>query len=155
MKFAEARSEAIASHNSRQHMYAHGGAVHEEHSDAGEDRKLIREMVKTKDLKPAGRKHGGTVEGRAAGSRADRPRGKTTINIVMPGGGQKAAPTPVPVPVPMHPPMAGPGMPPPGGGPPMMPPRARGGQITAGAASGVGRIEKAERGVKGAMIERA
>ena len=173
MTFHKHRAEAMESHEKRQHMYARGGEVREEHPDVKEDRALIREMVKKNDLKhPAKRKDGGGVEGRARGGKSDRPKGgKTTVNVIVPPGmGGGAAPMP---PRPMMPPPGPPpggGMPPPGamppprppmagmgpmppGGPPM-PPRARGGKIDAGAASGVGRIEKAEGGIKGRMIER-
>lgn len=170
MNYQEHRSAAMASHDKRQHMYAAGGEVHD---DEKQDRALISSMVKKEK-----RADGGEVMGRARGGKADRPRhgNKTVVNVIAPGGGGDK---PVPVPVPVRPPMgAGPGLPPgampPGaGGPPpglpprpvagmgpampppgMMPPRARGGRMTGGAMSGVGRIEKAEGGVKGPMIER-
>ena len=169
------RERAMESHGRRQHMYARGGEVHD---DAAEDRKLIEKelkaRVKPEDLK---RQDGGAVQGRARGGKTDRPKhgGKVVVNVIAPGGGG-SPPPPMPV---RPPPMAGPppgamppGAPPPGampprppmagmgpmpGGPPppgMMPPRARGGRMTGGAASGVGREEKAEGGFKGRMIER-
>lgn len=109
-----------------------------------------------KKSKPGRYARGGKVKG-----------GNTTVNIVIPGGGQKP---------PMPPPMAGPPMPPPPmpmggpppGPPPGMPMRASGGRIKGGgmekamikksaarakansfmrggAATGVGREEKAAR----------
>lgn len=176
MTYRDIHAEAKASHDVRQNMYARGGEVSAEHSDVKQDRELIKEMVKKNDLKPAKRRDGGKIEGRARGGKMDRPGRATTINVIVPGGSGGAgapgpgampirppmggAPPPMPPPgaIPPHPmsPQAGMGpMPPPPGGPPMMPPRARGGKIDAGAASGVGRIEKAEGGFKGKMIERA
>lgn len=86
--------------------------------------------------------------------------GNTTVNIVVPGGGAKP-----PMPPPMPPPMAGP--PPPMGPPPMGPPpggpgmpptmrasggrvgKAKGGGVSAGAESGVGRMQQAAKAKKG------
>jgi hypothetical protein len=173
--YHDVRSRAMESHNKRQHMYARGGEVHDDEAD---DKKLIKEMVKPSDLKK--RADGGAVSGRARGGKADRPKhgGKVVVNVIAPGGGGgppvpprpmlpppgPGGPPPGAMPpggpppgaMPPRPPMAGmgpmPGGPPPGG--PMMPPRARGGRMTGGAASGVGREEKAEGGFKGRMIER-
>lgn len=164
MTYRDIRADAMASHAKRQHMYARGGEVH---SDAKEDRALIKDMVKPQDLKK--RADGGSVEGRARGGKADRPKGKTVVNVIIPPSAGAAPPMMPPHPPVMagpppgampspgmapHPPMAGMGPMPPPGGPPMMPPRARGGRMTGGAESGVGRLEKAEGGFKGPMIER-
>lgn len=146
---------------------AMGGKVH---SDAAEDKKIVKKMVKPEAL-----------TGRAAGGRAPskgKPKSKgkarTTVNVVVaPRGGDR--PVPVPVPAsgagggpgamtsrPPVPPPPGAGAPPPGvgalAGPRPMPPgagpmkkggavkRANGGAAyTAGAATGEGRLEKVER----------
>lgn len=102
-----------------------------------------------------------------------KAKGDTTINIVIPGGGKPPMPPP-PMPIGGPPPGPGPGLPPPGGmpgmppggPPPGMPMRASGGRVDGlatkagiaksaarakansymrgGAATGVGREEKAE-----------
>lgn len=177
MNYSAVRASAMESHNKRQHMYARGGEVHD---DAKQDKALIEKEIKAKvkpqDLKRA---DGGEVMGRARGGRSDRPHrpNKTVVNVIAPGGGGMPPPMPPRPPMlppgaggpppgampppgmpPPRPPMGGMGpMPPPGGAPPpgmMPPPRARGGRMDAGAASGEGRIEKAQGGIKGAMIER-
>lgn len=123
--------------------YASGGSV--KHSDAAEDKKLVKSMVK----KVALRADGGAVK-----ARADRPARKkggrvkkssTTVNVITGGAspvaGLGAAPSPMPPPpmaaapppMPPRPPMIappgapGPGAPglPPG---PMLPPHASGGR---------------------------
>jgi hypothetical protein len=106
-------------------------------------------------------------------ARGGKVKGDTNINIVIPGGGKP--PMPMPMPMGGPPPGPGPGLPPPGGmpgmppggPPPGMPMRASGGRIAGeategnlkqwgkrasansyfrgGAATGVGREEKAER----------
>lgn len=105
--------------------YAKGGKVH---TDAKQDRKLINKVLDEK--------------GYARGGKA----GKTNINIVIAPQEKLAGPAmppPMPPPMPMpKPPMA----PPPGMGPPGM---KRGGKITAGAESGVGRLQKAKSIKKG------
>jgi hypothetical protein len=147
MSFKSVRSEALESHDARQHMFAKGGEVH---PDEAADRALIKEMVKPKDLKKGERR----VEGRARGGATDRPgKAKTVVNVIVPPGGGGAAPPPMmpprpPVmagpppgpppgaipPRPMLPPgqpgMAPMGGPPPGGMPPPgMMPRAKGGRL--------------------------
>lgn len=83
-------------------------------------------------------------------ARGGKVKGDTNISIVLPGAGAAKPPMP-PMPPPM---MAGPppGGPPPGppmppmGPPPGMPMRARGGKVmTAGSATGVGRLELAAK----------
>lgn len=112
---------------------------------------------------------GGAIEGGPAQGRMDRggKGGKkksskgTTVNVVIAAKDDKPAmplppmglpppgmmPPPKPPMMPPMPPAGGPPMPPPGagpGGPPMPPMRAAGGRLgmTAGAASGEGRLEK-------------
>lgn len=117
--------------------YAKGGAV--EHGDEAEDKKLIKKMVKKKDLKPEHKKEGGFVHGGMPKKRLDKisrqtakgdanttqpyppgkekfakgghvkGKGKTQVNVIVGHGGQPPA-QPVPVPVPAA-------------GPPPMPPR--------------------------------
>lgn len=99
--------------------------------------KLTSKSAAVRDDEVAGRSapkryaRGGKVKG----------KGDTNIAIVLPGGGKGAAGPPMGAP----PPMPGPGLPPPpmGGPPPGMPVRARGGKVSAGAATGVGREQKA------------
>lgn len=168
MNYRDVHARAMESHAKRQRMYARGGEVHD---DEKEDRALVRSMVKKEDLKPK-RADGGAVEGRARGGKTDRPHGKTVVNVIAPGGAP-AMPMRPPMPPPMMaggppgmPPGGAPGLPPrpvgglgPAPGGPMIPPgapmRARGGKMTGGAMSGVGREEKAEGGIKGPMIARA
>lgn len=130
--------------------YAKGGKVH---SDAAEDRKLIKKMMaehERGEMKVEGRASGGRLDKFARGGKTKS--GKTNINIVIAPqgsppapGGARAAPVPIPVggPPPMPPPGAG-GP----GGPPMPPPgmMQRGGRakLTAGAETGVGRLQKAK-----------
>lgn len=125
--------------------YASGGAV--KHSDAAEDKKLVKGMVK----KAALRADGGAVK-----ARADRPARKkggrvkksnTTVNVITGGhapvAGLGTAPmSPPPMaaaPMPPRPPMmagpppgvggpGAPGLPP--GAPPMMPPHRDGGRVS-------------------------
>jgi len=111
--------------------YASGGKAHK---DEAQDKKLIKKMI--------GEKKAGKF------ARGGKAKGNTNINIVI-APQDKAPDMPPPMPLPMAPPpMAGPP-----GGPPMKPPMApppsgmmgmkRGGKITAGAESGVGRLQKA------------
>lgn len=123
--------------------YAKGGAVHK---DEAEDKKLIKSMVKKKDLKErkaeGGFVHGGMPKKRldkisrqtakgdantsqpyppgkekfAKGGKVKGKGGKTQVNVIIGHGGQPQGGQPMP----------GPGaMPPPGAGapPPAMPPR--------------------------------
>lgn len=140
-----------------------GGRVHE---DAAEDKKLIAKEMKTHDEKIAKDDPKGEY---AKGGRV-KSGGKTTVNIVigakdqpdagmapgagMPPGGMPPGGPPAPPPrPPMMPPAGGPpGMPPGAGGPPMPPSpmmgRKKGGRVpdmpnlTGGAGSGIGRLEK-------------
>lgn len=73
-------------------------------------------------------------------------KGDTNIAIVLPGGGKPPMPGPGPMAGPPPGPAAGLPPPPMGGPPPGMPMRARGGKVmTAGAATGVGREQKARK----------
>lgn len=110
------------------------------------------------DRRDAGMKKGGAAKKEAyakGGSVHGKPKGKSIVNVIVnPQGGAQAAPPPMPPVTPAAPPMpapppAGPPpgaspMPPPGMGKPMspIPGRKTGGRITAGAESGVGRLEK-------------
>lgn len=121
--------------------YAKGGAV--KHDDKAEDEKLVKSMVKKKDLKPEHKKDGGFVHGGMPKKRLDKisrqtakgdantsmpfptgkekfakgghvkGKGKTQVNVIIGNHGQPPA-QPVPVPV------GGAPMPPPR--PPMAPP---------------------------------
>jgi hypothetical protein len=125
--------------------HASGGRV--EHSDAAEDRKMVKAMVRPGALKEHGgaAKHRADRPNRARGGRTGKKHsGKTVVNVITHGGPVPAPPTPggppgagappitAPVPAPPpRPPMAGPPGPPgPGPMPPMMP-RARGGRVGA------------------------
>lgn len=118
--------------------YAKGGAVHQ---DEAEDKKLIKKMVKKKDLKQSraegGFVHGGMPKKRldkisrqtargdanttqpfppgkekfAKGGKVKGKGGKTQVNVIVGGHGQPPASQPMPVP------------PAPPAPPPMMPPR--------------------------------
>lgn len=108
--------------------FKRGGSM--KHSDAAQDKKLIKKMI---NEKAAGKF--------ARGGKA----GKTNINIVIaPQGKEAAPPPPMPIPIPPRPPMAPPPMPTGGGGMPGQGMK-RGGSVkmTAGAESGVGRLQKA------------
>lgn len=96
----EQRHAHLGMHSTSAHPgkhHASGGAAH---SDAAEDRAMIKHMVKPSALNRA---HGGKVH---------KGKGHTKINIVVgqPGGGGQQ-PVPVPVPVPAGGPMGGPGGP--------------------------------------------
>lgn len=118
--------------------YARGGFVH---SDAPQDRSLVKRLVKPAALK---------ADGGAVKARADRPSRKrggrvnkgATVNVIVGAPqGEAAAPAPMPpmaalpppVPRPMMPPPGGPPMPPPSPVPGMgpMPPRSAGGRTYA------------------------
>lgn len=131
----------------------------------------IKSGIESHESRMHGVKHraaGGAIDGSPARSRMDRggksgkkgKKGGTTVNVVIaqkePAG---APPMPMPPPAGMAPPMppkppmpppgppSGPPMPPPGaGGGPPIPMRAAGGRLgmTAGAATGEGRLEKEE-----------
>lgn len=131
--------------------YAKGGKVH---SDVAEDRKLFKKMMaehERGEMKVEGKASGGRLDKFARGGKTKS--GKTNINIVIAPQGSPPAPegaraAPVPIPVGGPPPMPPPGA----GGPPMPPPgmMQRGGRakMTAGAETGVGRLQKA-RALKG------
>ncbi len=128
--------------------YAAGGAVH---ADEGEDRSMVKKMVK----KTALRMDGGAVKarsdrpGRARGGRAPKGKhAKTVVNVIAGGGhppmmppppmaaapgGPMPPPMPPRPPMPMPPPPMGGGAPgmPPGMPPPGMPPRQAGGRAYA------------------------
>lgn len=133
-KSAAARDDEVVGHAAPK-RYARGGKV--KHSDEAQDRKLITKMMAEHER----------TEGEKGYARGGKVKGNTT-NIII-ASQPKDGPTPMPVPMPMGgPPPGGPPMgPPPGAGgpPPGMPMRARGGRITAGAETGVGRLQKARR----------
>jgi len=114
--------------------YRSGGRVH---SDAAEDKAMIKSMVKPSSLRASG----GRIEGGAAKRRLDRPgpkksSGKVNVNVIVAKGGGKPEPDGDEMPMPM----AKPPMPPPGlAGPPPM--RKNGGRISASPESGVGRMQ--------------
>lgn len=118
--------------------------------------------------KSAAQSHDDTVRGSRGAkrfARGGKVKGDTNITIVVPGGGKPPMDSPpivppIPMPPPGGPPMAGPPGMPPGGPPPGMPMRASGGRVNSeawgrstakeryargGAATGVGREEKAAR----------
>lgn len=158
-KSAAVRDDEIAGRSSPK-RFARGGKV--KHSDEAEDRKLITKMMKEHERK----------EGESY-ARGGRTKGNTT-NIIIASQPKETPTPPIPMvppgPLPGGPPMG----PPPGGPPPGMPMRAsggrvsgtstkgnlgswanraaknsyaKGGRITAGAETGVGRLQKA-RGKK-------
>lgn len=136
-------------------MKKDGGKV--KHDDEAEDRAMVEKMVKSDAM--TGKKEGGRAAYASGG--AAKPKGSTTINIVMPpgdkqpmpvpipmgGGAPASAPTPAPRPAPAPQGMQGPGVNPTlnlnrGG----RAAYASGGRahFTAGAGSGEGRLEKTE-----------
>lgn len=141
--------------------FASGGAVKDKLSVDNADGPMTgRGVARNKAF-------GGTIDGARARSRPDRSsrkggKGKTNVNVVIappPAAAADRAPPPAPAPMPMKspappPPMPAPalGAPPPGaGGAPAIPGmnpllRKRGGRVTAGAESGVGRLQKAKGG---------
>lgn len=134
--------------------YKRGGKVH---SDEAADRKLFGKMIKEHEkgeMKVEGRASGGRLDKFARGGRAKHKGNNTKINIVVAPKGPHPADGAAP-PVPMGPPpmgggpLAGPPMggPPPGLGGPKPPGMMnRGGRLkmTAGADTGVGRLQKAK-----------
>lgn len=133
------------------------------HSDVAADKKLVKKMVKPDAL--TGRAAGGKAPSK---SKSKSGKGKTSVNIVVAprAGGDRPVPVPVPAPgvgagpgaMPSRPPVPpppSPGLaglrnaPPPGVGPMAkggkVKKRASGGRVyDAGAATGEGRLEKAE-----------
>lgn len=124
---------------------ADGGKV--KHDDEAEDRAMIKRMVKADAM--TGKKDGGRSCYADGGAVKTKGKGDTTINIVMPSGGDKS---PMPIPVPMGggaPPAPRPMPQPPMGGPSQQSPTPTlalktGGRanFTAGAGTGEGRLEK-------------
>ena len=137
---------------------------HETHEHGGKHTKLkLRhgghvemEGEKPKHERRDRRAEGGRVDGKKDGKHGT----KVNVNVIVPHGGPPAGAAPMVPPVrppmglgaapppgamPPRPPMP---MPPPGAAPGGMPPRPpglkRGGRMTAGAASGEGRLQKAE-----------
>lgn len=142
---AEQQRQSAASVSNQLDGRKSGGKVEPKHDDEAEDKKLIRkEIAKAKD--------------RDEFAKGGRVKGKTVVNIMIAGnGGDKDAPPPMPAGPPVAPPMPPrPPMGPPTGGPPMPPPgaippgligRKHGGRVmTAGAESGVGRLQKIGKG---------
>jgi hypothetical protein len=99
--------------------------------------------------KTAAASHDSKVEGKSSPKRYARGGKVGTTNIIIASGGKEQGTPPMPIAPPGGPPMPPPnapmGPPPGAGGPPPM--RARGGRLSAGAESGVGRLQKA-RGAK-------
>lgn len=89
---------------------ASGGSVH---SDAAQDRKMVKSMVKSSALKMEGAKSGGRLDKYARGGAVKKA--STNVNVIIaPQGGAGGAPMPVP-------PVGGPAVPPAAGPPPMPP----------------------------------
>ena len=136
-KAGRARAKSLTS------AYARGGKA--SHSDEAQDRKLIKSMINKAEHKVSGKATGGRLDKFARGGKAKKPNTQVNIAIVAPpGGSQPPGPGGV---APAAPAI----LPPPGGGPspmmppgPMAPPMKRGGKVpmTAGAESGVGRLQK-------------
>ncbi len=124
------------------------------HPDEAQDKVLIKKMIKQDkgEYKIGGAVSAPRADKFARGGKAKGKKG-TTINIAVIGGGKEGAegappmpPMPKP-PMALPPPGAGPGGPPGGAMPPGMPPMKRGGKVgmTAGAETGVGRLQKARK----------
>jgi hypothetical protein len=109
---------------------ASGGSV--EHSDAREDKALVKSMVKGAALKADGGKVKARADRacRAKGGRVKKSKGHTSVNVIVaPQGGHPPVPPMVPpamAPHPPGPPNPAMGAAPPPGTPPMMPHKAGG-----------------------------
>lgn len=129
------RADAISSSKSKFKAISGKSGQGQAHPDEGQDRALIKTMLREHDQKAGGKRAcGGRIDKFARGGRAN----KTNITIVVPqGGGQ----SPTPPPAALGP--GGPPLPPVAGGPPI-PMRKRGGAVhmTGGADSGTGRLDK-------------
>lgn len=142
------------------HILGHKGGGRVKHDDAAEDRVMINAAIHKHEAKMHGHKSAKRMDKFARGGAAKKGKHHTQVNVIVaphrgspsPGGAPAGAGAVPPPPLPggpMPPPGVGPGGPPPG-----MPPMNRGGRaykrgggigMTAGADSGVGRLQKAHK----------